>query len=344
MNRPFPKLFIGLATAMLLGVADAQTPSSTSAIGFYKFDVPAGQSAWVCGFVTKKDFQGQATSTAPGAPLPDSTPTTEITQSGATWAVDGFNLHYVEILTAGAQQGAILDVVSNTANTVTVKGSVTGAPIYCVRKHATLGAIFTDSSILEAYSDSVSVYNSDNTLSSYYATGVNGEWLADDFSTPANDAIIYPGQGFVIAATNPVLLTIGGGDVSYVKTGPTQIPVYRGQTNFVGLINPLVATSPSDPLVSPVPLISTPTTAGGYSTLGSFGLTSSGLQDYSDSITLYAQGGNLNPAGAYYTAGSDILADDFSTIANDTLLRNGYAFIVSVENDDRTLTLLPQNP
>ena len=129
-----------------------------------------------------------------------------------------------------------------------------------------------------------------------------------------------------------------------MKTGPTQIPVYRGQTNFVGLINPLVATSPTDPLVYPNPLISTPTTAGGYTTLGSFGLTSSGLEDYSDSITLYTQGGDLNPSGAFFTAGSDILADDFSTIANGTLLRNGYAFIVSVENADRTLTLLPQNP
>ena len=335
MNRQSPKLFIGLATAMLLGVANAQTPSSSPAIGFYKFDVPAGQSAWVCGFVTKKDFQGQATSTAAGDPLPDSTPTTVITQSGATWAVDGFNLHYVEILTAGASAGAIMDVVSNTANTVRVKGTLTGAPTYCVRKHATLGTVFTDSAVLEAYSDSISLYNSNNTLSSYFATGVNGEWLADDFSTPANDAIIYPGQGFVVAATNPVILTIGGGEVSYVKTGPTQIPVYRGQTNFVGLINPLVATSPTDPLVYPNPLISTPTTAGGYTTLGSFGLTSSGLEDYSDSITLYTQGGDLNPSGAFFTAGSDILADDFSTIANGTLLRNGYAFIVSVENADR---------
>lgn len=344
MNRPFPKLFIGLATAMLLGVANAQTPSSTPAIGFYKMDVPAGQSAWVCGFVTKKDFQGQATSTAAGDPLPDSTPTTVITQSGATWAVDGFNLHYVEILTAGAQQGAILDVVSNTANTVTVRGTVSGTPIYCVRKHATLGTVFTESSALAAYSDSISLYNSDNTLSSYYATGVNGEWFADDFFTPANDAIIYPGQGFIISSINAVVLTIGGGAVSYVKAGPTQIPIYQGQTNFVGLINPLVATSPTDPLVFPDPLISTPTTAGGYTTIGSFGLRTSELDEYSDSITLYTQGGDLNPSGSFYLVGGDVVGDDFFTVANDTLVRNGHAFIVTPQNEDEILTLTPQNP
>ena len=344
MNRPFPKLLVGLATAMLLGAANAQTPSSTSAIGFYKMDVPAGQSAWVCGFVTKKDFQGQATSTAPGDPLPDSTPTTVITQTGATWAVDGFNLHYVEILTSGAQEGAILDVVSNTANTVIVKGTVTGTPTYCIRRHATLGTIFTESSVLEAYSDSITTYNSDNTLSSYYATGINGEWFADDFSTPANDAIIYPGQGFIIASTNAVTLTLGGGAVSYVKTGPTQIPIYQGQTNFVGLINPLVATSPTDPLVFPDPLISTPTTAGGYVTLGSFGLGTSGLDEYADSITLFTQGGDLNPSGSFYLVGTDVVGDDFSTLANDTLLRNGNAFVVAAENENKILKLAPQNP
>src|SRR6186997_1294032 len=89
---------IALAATLLSQGANAQATSATPVVGYYKFDVPAGTSTWVCGFVTKKDFQGAATSTAPGAPV-GGEPTTVITQTGASFPA--FGLHYVEILSGG---------------------------------------------------------------------------------------------------------------------------------------------------------------------------------------------------------------------------------------------------
>ena len=329
-------LIIALAAGMLAQSAFAQ--SSTPTIGYYRFDVPAGQSAWVCGFVTKTDFQAQASSIAPGANLPDGTPTSVITQTGANWG--SFPLHYVEILSAGATQGLILDVVSNTASTVRVRGTITGTPTYCIRKHATLATVFQDIGGLVPFQDSVTLYNSNNTLSSFYPAAA-ASWVAEDFFTPANDTIIYPGQGFVISASNATTLTFGGNEVAYVKNGPTQVPVYRGQTNLVGLINPLVATAPTDPIFNQ---ISSTSQGGGVVTLASIGLTTSSLEEFIDSITLFIQGGNLNPSGSYYVGGGQVYADDFFTPAGSTVLRNGHAFVISAENADRIWRQTQQHP
>ena len=55
-------------------------------------------------------------------------------------------------------------------------------------------------------------------------------------------------------------------------------------------------------------------------------------------------GGDLNPSGSFYLVGTDVVGDDFSTLANDTLLRNGNAFVVAAENENKILKLAPQNP
>ena len=55
-------------------------------------------------------------------------------------------------------------------------------------------------------------------------------------------------------------MTVGGNDVSYVKSGPTIISLYGGIPNLVGLINPLVATNPTDPIYN----TSAVTTAEGF--------------------------------------------------------------------------------
>ncbi len=345
-------LVIALASALLpLPSATAQTPltSSTPVIGFYKFDVPVGTSAWVVGFVTRKEFQGAATSVAPGANQPDGTPTSIISQSGVTWANNQFPLHYIEVLSAGNSQGAVLDIVGTTATSLTVRGTLTGTPNYCVRKHVTLLSALPEAvsppgqpinSGLVPFSDSVTLYNSNNTVSSYFPSA-NGSWLADDFATSANNAIIYPGQGLIISSSRMTTLTVGGGEVAYVKSGPTQVPVYRGQTNFVGPINPMVVTNAADPLYN---AISSPTAGGGVTPLGSVGFTTSSFASFQDSITLFTQGGELNPAGSYFTSGSNIIADDFFTVANNVPLRNGYAVAVTVEEANRILTINQQHP
>ena len=52
------------------------------------------------------------------------------------------------------------------------------------------------------------------------------------------------GQGFVINVGATKDLTIGGNQVSCVKSGPTIVAVYGpGIVNIVGLVNPLVGTN-----------------------------------------------------------------------------------------------------
>ena len=342
------RLLIAAVALASLPAAQAQTAltSSTPVIGFYKFDVPAGTSAWVVGFVTKKEFQGAATSVAPGANQPDGTPTTVITQSGVTWANNQFPLHYAEVLSTGSQQGAVLDVVSNTATTITVRGSIATPPTFCVRKHVTLATALPEAVTpsggqgLVPGADTVSLYNSNNTVSSYYPIS-NGVWLADDFVTPAGSTIIYPGQGFIISCNSPVQLTIGGGEVAYVKTGPTQVPLYIGQTNFVGLINPLVITNPADPLFNTE---STTTAGGGFVSIGASGITSSGLLAGQDTVTVFNQGGDLDPFATFYPIGSNVFESDFTTVANSFPLRNGQAMVITVETASRVFTQNQQHP
>jgi hypothetical protein len=324
-----------LAAVAVPQLALGQTSSSTPVIGYYKFDVPAGTSAWVCGFVTKKEFQGAAASMAAGA-------NSTITQTGATFPA--FPLHYVEIL-SGPQAGLVLDIVSNTATTIVVEGNstslgLTGTETYCVRKHATVNTVFANVGTFEEFQDSVTVYADTGIPKSFFRA--NGAWVGDDFTTPAGDSIIYPGQGFVIDSSAVNVLTFGGNEVAYVKSGPTKVPVYRGVLNFVGVVNPLVATQAADPIFS---LTSTTSAAGAQSNLRASGYAASGLEDFVDSISTFTQGGAFNVLRTQYTNASDLVNDDFTTVDNTSTARNGAAVAVAVDGAaDRVLTLQQNHP
>ena len=231
------------AASMLAQVANAQS-SSTPVIGYYKFDVPAGASAWASGFVTKKDFQGAATSAAPSGA------NTEITQTGAAWTPGAFSLHYVEIL-SGSNAGLILDIVSNTATTVTVEGTVAipASTTYCIRKHNTLGTVLANGGGLAPNEDIVVIIDGTGNESNAVYDGAGGWFNLGDSSDMTNTPV-YPGQGFVVLANAARVCTIGGNDVSYVKYGPTRISLFAAIPNLVGALNPLVATNVSDPIYS----------------------------------------------------------------------------------------------
>jgi hypothetical protein len=263
MNR-LPTALV-LACALLpTSRAPAQTPltSSTPVIGFYKQTIQKGNNPLVCGFVAKKEFQGAMASHTPG------TVNSVISQTSVSWTVGQFQTtanpatessHYIEIL-SGVHAGLVLDIVSNTATTLTVEGNTAALPAnpvsgllgtesYCIRKHATLREVLPGGGGL-SISDSVTVYNSDNTSTfvswdgSIWEDALSGE---DRGSLP-----IYPGQGFVVnhRSDTPVTLTVGGGAVSYVKSGDTKVPLYvssnptRALRNMVGAVNPLVSDPP----------------------------------------------------------------------------------------------------
>lgn len=346
MSRPFPKLFIGLAVALLLAEAPAQTTSSTPAIGFYKFNVPQGQSAWSCAFVAKVEFQGQASA------MPTvSGQTMTITQTGAGWTVDQFNefpgSHYIEILENGGRAdevGWILDIVGNQAASigVTVPSGYTlpasGSFRYLVRKHATLGSVFPNGNGLGAGEDLIQIYKPALVSGDLVDLETNGLYLGDgnwgDINDPEgislNNFVIKPCQGFVLYTAVPRNnVVMGGGAISYVKNGATQIQVNATFTNYVGGMNPLVALNPS----SPAPSDTIPMSSSGLFSLapGDDVMTLPSIDGFMVDLSLFIHDGST--IYDYYSA-------DPEASQNATEIANGRAFSVFPAVDDRLI--IPQ--
>lgn len=352
MTFPLKYSLFGLVSSIaLLSPASAQTQSSTPVIGYYKQDFPnAGVYAVSVGFVNKTDFQGQATS----APTVVGT-TLTIPQTGATWTANQFATlspgpsHYVEVLSSPGHSeytGMILDIASNTTNSITATVPTGFAPAtgftYAVRKHVLLGELLGDTSGVSAFEDLVVVYGADGAeLNASYEGG--GVWK--DALTPTIDLsnhVIYPGHGFVFLPTDARTLTFGGSAISYVKTGDTRVSLNAGVPALIGLINPLVSTA-SNPLSDPIYY------TAADNTLTEIGFRdplnpSAGLLADTDSITLLSNDGNystINTVGKS-SATNDLieLIDVVPGNLNGTLLRNGTA--VFYYPGDNSSLLLPQ--
>ena len=283
---------VGLALGSLLTSHRAPAQSQADIIGFYRFQAPAGVSLWTCALTTKKQFQGIPTGVTPGF-------TSTITRTGAGWTPDAFLLHYVEIID-GPWAGLVLDIVSNTATTLTVQGDIgqTGFNLgatfkFVIRKHATLGTIFHRGAGLNAFDDSITLlYDNGSRKKFYYDDTPPGHIVGEDFTTLQDTEIVYPGQGMLLNCSGARSLTFGEGEVRYIKDTPTKIPLYAGKVNFVGLMNPVVAPDPLGP-----------TSAGERSSLGSaaLGLVNSNLSEYDDLISLYGRkSGIFSPLGLFY--------------------------------------------
>ena len=301
---------IVLASGLLAQIASAQVSSSTPVLGYYKFTAPAGTSLWTCGFVRKKEFQGAATSITPGAVY------SVINQTGATFPA--FTNSYVEIL-SGTSAGLVLDIVSNTATSITVAGNLTGIPgtsTYCVRKHNTIGTVFAAGGGLSAGADTVALIGETGTQ----VFSFNGATWEDADLNDATEVVIYPGQGFIIGAGAARTVTFGGNDVSYVKTGPTKVSLYPGIANLVGLVNPLVATAPADPLF-----------ATAQNPLGNYGFVQS-LAAGADTIDLRLNNGSLTSVGIFQSNGGNLEDADLND-ASAVPVRNGSALIIGVPAD-----------
>jgi hypothetical protein len=337
MTLPLKNVLLGLASAALLAnPASAQTQSSTPVIGYYKQLIKPGNTSLVAGFTTKKDFQGAMTSSSV------TSPTSTINQTGATWGTNQFQTsavpatessHFVEIL-SGTLQGAIFDIVSNTATSIVVEGdlSTVGAnATYCVRKHVTLGKLLENGGGLTGGSDTVLIFNSDNTSDEFTYNGSNWENVASLDDGTAK--IIYPGQGFIVyrGGNTDATITIGGNDVSYVKDGQTKVPVYAGPANnrtrnFVGSINPLVSVS------------GTPDSTQ----LGNFGLVSA-LNAGSDTVDVFSTTGSFATLATFSSNGGNL--EDVGSLDDGTTfpVPNGTALRIIVTGST-TITLPQSHP
>ncbi len=314
-------LLSGLAALAVAASASGQTSSSTPVIGYYKFTVPQGNSLWTCAFVTKKDFQGTATSVTGGAQ-------STITQTGATWSVDGFNTsgapgkssHYVEVLD-GPNAGMVFDIVSNQNSSLVVDGNAGSSAFkYCVRKHATLGSIFATAG-LSPFEDKITLFYDTGAKKDFYFDDTDNGILESDFTTVATNEVVYPGQGFLLNVVTSKQLTFGGGELSYVKDSPTRIPLYGNRLNIVGMMNPIVASAPL-------------TAAAGneVTVLGATGLLGSSLAEYEDEVQKFGLtgGGVFTKLATYYfDAGQGDIVDINGTPFGGTVsVPNGAAFVV----------------
>lgn len=265
MNHPIlPKL----AAATAIGAAALSLPSAASGaesfspiLGYYSFDVPAGNSMWVCGLVKAKDHQGGMDNVS----FSVSNGETTIIENDRDLTELTLDKHYVEIIDDGGDgtwNGLVLDIKpgSATANSLVVLEdlqSFTGLgtdSVFAIREHNTLGDLFPEGAGFPSdFVDSLTLFYPDLvTPSKTYVVGDLGTgrfWRQPtDIFASADDEVVYPGQGmlFNLQATSEVL--IGKNGISHVKDTPTITKVTGGFINLVGLVNPLVVTDPLDPL------------------------------------------------------------------------------------------------
>jgi hypothetical protein len=348
MISPLKTCLTGLVAVALLSSAGA-AESSTPVIGYYKQSFPAaGVYAVSVGFVNKTDFQGQV-SAVPGVVGSVCT----ISQTGATWSNNQFATltpgpsHYVEVLsdtTHPEYAGMVLDITGNGPSSITCTAVAGFAPsasmTYAVRKHVLLGELLGDGSGVAAFEDLVVVYGADGSElnASYEGAGV---WK-DALNPLVNlsNHVLYPGHGFVFLPADVRTLTIGGGAVSYVKSGPTRVSLTAGIPALIGLQNPLVPSSPTDPILI--------TSGTGDNSLTEMGFrdpanVNAGLIPDTDSITVLSNDGNYSTVNTIGKNPANNLVELIESVVgnlNSLTLLNGQA--VFYYPGDNSSLLLPQ--
>lgn len=310
-------LWLSLVLAGFLSPAADAEEFSSPIVGYYKFTVPKGQSLWVSGLVTKKEFQTRASSLSPGTSFSTIHFDTSLTGT--------FDLHYVEIL-EGPWAGLVLDIESHTDHSVTVRGNIGSSGFnlpsdvaFAIRKHATLGELFKEAG-LSPFEDQIILADDQGVMQTFYLTFEGNIVHYYDPQTNRNNEIVYPAQGFILITTNERQLTFGKGEVNQVKDTPTKIAIYgNNRLNLVGLVNPVVAASPLGGGL--LPAEHTPLAAP------EFGLVSSGLDIFTDLIVPYADtSGILNGQAVFYYDGSTIV--NSQALPASTEIPHGTAIIL----------------
>jgi len=267
--------------------ANAQTTATTDPVGFAQVSAPSGSSLIVPGFVNAASFQGQSTVTVSGSSATFSGGFAPGTMGPTTGDLP-YPTTYVQV-TSGAYTGYVFDIASVNGSGAIVASDVPSAlngqtVSIVVRPHLTLTTLFQGATGISDYADAVTLTNPDGTKAIRYYDGT--QWVADDFSTPAGQTVVYPGQGFVFSAAATVTLTT----VGTVQTVNTAVPLYGGVVNFVGNQNPGASVKVQD-----------------------LGLTQT-LSPYADSISTFETTGNFGTASVYYSDGTDMLDAGFSPL------------------------------
>ena len=291
-----------LLLPLVLGAITLSAQVATSPVGYRTDTIAAGNVPYAPTFVNADSASGSI------GGVTVNTDNAVITFTGSALTVDAYNEgttfpnYYVEV-TSGTNEGYSFDVISNTADSITVAGDLSSFNLstesIVIREHLTVGDIFAGSSAsLAAYADSVKFFNNDGTTTVFYWIGTG--W-SSDFATDESDKPVYPGTGFIATFASSVELVVSGS----VKTTKTKVPVYAGLVNFVS------SMQPSD------------TTAGGFNGVEAFAA-------YADSLKTFNSDGSLSQDKVYYSISTSMSSDfvndesaDFVSGANSPLVTVG---------------------
>jgi len=290
---------------------NAQTVS-TPIVGFEKKAFPAGTTGHGVGFVQAAKYQGTASAVSADS----------LTVSGASFSANayapsnGLPSHYIQI-TSGAQAGLVVDITGNTATQINVGTgdliSVTGTPSFVVRPHVKASALFQGNSSLSDYTDTLTIYNSDGSVTNLLRDSTSPTGWLDSGTFSAADSVIYPGQGFLLS-------TQGSGDFTstgVVNPSPTIVPIYSGLVNLVSLANPSNGRD-----VQSINL-------------------GAGLSDYVDTVGIFSSDGNLSQTASLLWAGSTDGFLDSGTFAAATGVTAGGTSAILVNAGSSTTWTQP---
>ena len=293
-------LFAVLALAATPAFLHAQTTSYSDVVGYNQLSFPAGNSAHTATFVKANVFQGAATSRTANS----------LTVSSATFGslapAGGLPTHYVKI-TSGAMEGYVLDILSNTSTSVTVDGNLSTAgstPSFVIRPHVKASDLFVGNTSLSPGSDTLTLFNDNGTSTVLLWAGIDSPtgWI-DPISEAIQDAVVYPGQGFLLTSQSSGSFTSTG----TVETSPVVVPLYSGAVNLVTRANPSV-----DP-----------------KSLQSINLGQD-MAVGTDTVEFLATNGSLASAGVYLWAGTDGFIDALSEMPTSVTVGSSQVLNVTV--------------
>jgi len=295
---------------------NAQTVS-TPVVGFEKKTFPVGTTGHGVGFVLAAKYQGAATSvsanslTASGVPFTSN----QFAPSG------GLPTHYIQI-TSGTQTGLVVDITGNTTTQLNVGtgdlATVSGTPNFVVRPHLKVSSLFQGNTDLVDYTDTVTIYNSDGTVTTLLRDSSSSTGWLDSTTFSASDAVLYPGQGFLLSTSG------SGSYVSLGQINPSQtiVSIYSGNVNLVSLANP---SNGKD--------------------IQSINLGQN-FADYTDTVGLFSSDGNLSQVTSLIWAGAADGFLDATTFAPASGVNAGgtSAIIVNASSDTTWIQPSPLSP
>ena len=300
------KLNLLLGTLIATAALSHAVDSYSDVVGYSKLTIPVGGRLIAPVFLKSAVYTGSAT-VASGVFTLSGLTSGALNQSSFSDRPN-FPTHYVKITSTGSNQGLVLDVVSNTATSITVFGApsnLSGSVTIEVVPHYTLLDFANQATNLQPYADAVTFYDAGNAKRAFYYTGSG--FVGDDYSTPADNVVIYPGSGVILNAGANSSVTMTG----RVNNTKTLVPVYAGES-IVAPIDPSGITKIAD------------------SNLGS------AMAPYADAASVVLLDGSLATT-AYYTDGSGMLDDSYNPLdpaRSDTpKVAAGNGFIVNANAD-----------